>query len=67
MGPPGGGRNPLTTRFSRHFNLLYVDEFDAASQAQIFGALVDWWFARCRMGDTFQALKQPLVMASLDV
>ena len=48
MGPPGGGRNPVTNRYLRHFHVLYATEFDAASLSQIFGALTDWWFGRCK-------------------
>jgi dynein heavy chain, axonemal len=48
MGPPGGGRNPVTNRYLRHFHVLFVTEFGAESKTQIFTALVDWWFARCK-------------------
>lgn len=48
MGPPGGGRNPVTNRYLRHFHALYVTEFDSASLTHIFGALTDWWFSRCK-------------------
>lgn len=48
LGPPGGGRHAVTNRFLRHFNVLYVAEFDDASKTQVFSALVDWWFARAK-------------------
>lgn len=30
--PAGGGRNPITNRYARHFHVLHVTEFDVASQ-----------------------------------
>ena len=29
MGPPSQGRNSVSLRFSRHFNLIYVEPFEA--------------------------------------
>ncbi|GFR40055.1 hypothetical protein Agub_g593 [Astrephomene gubernaculifera] len=65
MGPPGGGRNPVTNRYLRHFHVIYATEFDAASLTQIFSALTDWWFTRCKYTDDVVALRAKLVAASL--
>ncbi|KAG2427037.1 hypothetical protein HYH02_014682 [Chlamydomonas schloesseri] len=67
MGPPGGGRNPVTNRYLRHFHVLYATEFDAASLSQIFGALTDWWFGRSKYKEEVVALRNPLVAASLQL
>eukprot|EP00975_Prorocentrum_lima_P001953 426387-Prorocentrum_lima.AAC.1 len=43
MGPPGGGRNHITPRMLRHFNLLCFDAFDNDTLTRIFGTIVEWF------------------------
>eukprot|EP00930_Biecheleria_cincta_P008307 TRINITY_DN10972_c0_g1_i1.p1 TRINITY_DN10972_c0_g1~~TRINITY_DN10972_c0_g1_i1.p1 ORF type:complete len:3080 (-),score=708.03 TRINITY_DN10972_c0_g1_i1:231-8642(-) len=40
MCPPGGGKNDVTDRYSRHFNLVFVTPFDEESLARIFVTVV---------------------------
>ena len=42
MGPPGGGRNHITGRFTRHCNIVAIDSFDDATMTKIFTAISDW-------------------------
>jgi dynein heavy chain len=45
MGPPGGGRNPVTPRFLRHFNILAFADLEDSSLKQIFGTILNCWLS----------------------
>uniref|UniRef100_A0A0X3PWV9 Dynein heavy chain 3 n=1 Tax=Schistocephalus solidus TaxID=70667 RepID=A0A0X3PWV9_SCHSO len=64
MGPPGGGRNEITTRFTRHLNVLGVNESDDATMNRIFSVIVDIHFNRGYEAH-FQRLSKVMVQATL--
>uniref|UniRef100_A0A8C3PA09 Dynein axonemal heavy chain 3 n=1 Tax=Chrysemys picta bellii TaxID=8478 RepID=A0A8C3PA09_CHRPI len=46
MGPPGGGRNDITGRFTRHLNIISINAFDDDVLTKIFSSIVDWHFSK---------------------
>ncbi|XP_035245196.1 dynein heavy chain 1, axonemal isoform X1 [Anguilla anguilla] len=74
MGPPGGGRNPITQRFTRHFNFLSIPEMDDASKKKIFCTILGNWMSgnmskkeRGIPVVDIQPLNEPLVDATIKV
>jgi dynein heavy chain len=39
-GPPGGGRNPVSPRLFRHFNMVWVPELTPASMRVVFTSIL---------------------------
>lgn len=64
MGPPGGGRNPITPRLSRHFNYLAFTELEDDSKYQIFSAIIYSWMSTFPDSET---LIEQVVKATIDV
>ena len=44
MGPPGGGRNSITQRYIRHFNVIYIEPYSQESLTYIFTNVMEWFF-----------------------
>ena len=44
MGPPSQGRNSITARYIRHFNVLYAEPFENSSLVRIFTNILEWFF-----------------------
>ena len=44
MGPPGNGRNSVSSRYIRHFNVLYVEPYSDDSLKSIFQTIMSWLY-----------------------
>lgn len=67
MGPPGGGRNPVTSRFLRHFSTIGIANFDEVTMKHIFGTIVEWHLTSNSFPVNMIGLKNPLISATLEI
>eukprot|EP00736_Rhodelphis_marinus_P009962 Rmarinus@m.13206 len=65
MGPPGGGRNPITHRYVRHFNMIGVTDYDDDSLGVIYGTILKWFFSD--FPHDIQKLQAPMVNATVSI
>ena len=66
MGPPGGGRNPVTNRLLRHFNFLSFTEMSDESIERIFSTILGAYF-RKYFNEGIQGITQRIVLATIQM
>ncbi|CCW70441.1 unnamed protein product [Phytomonas sp. Hart1] len=66
MGPAGGGRNPITPRFTRHFNTFSIPAFCNLTLKKIFNFLAEWILSR-GFSSSLRSQSNALVSATVDV
>ena len=64
--PPSGGRNPVTPRLFRHFNMLWVPDLSAQSMKQIFSQILKGYLAMKEDG-TLASRADLIIKAAVEI
>ncbi|XP_066529410.1 dynein axonemal heavy chain 12 [Hoplias malabaricus] len=67
MGPPGGGRNAVTPRFLRHFNICSINTFSDDTMSRIFSNVVAFHFRNNGFPPDYFTIGNQIVSATLEV
>uniref|UniRef100_A0A672VFG6 Dynein axonemal heavy chain 12 n=1 Tax=Strigops habroptila TaxID=2489341 RepID=A0A672VFG6_STRHB len=67
MGPPGGGRNPVTPRFLRHFNVCAINSFSDETMIRIFSTAVAFYLRSNEFPTEYFSIGNQIVTATLEV
>ncbi|KAI5612480.1 dynein heavy chain 12, axonemal isoform X1 [Silurus asotus] len=67
MGPPGGGRNAVTSRFLRHFNICSINAFSDDTMLRIFSSVVAFCFRNNGFPSDCLIIGNQIVSATLEV
>ncbi|KAJ3254160.1 Dynein heavy chain 7, axonemal [Boothiomyces macroporosus] len=67
MGPSGGGRSPITSRFLRHFNVISITSFDDQTLHKIFETILDWHLKANNFSKELQGLCKSIVSATREI
>jgi len=64
-GPPGGGRNTITPRLVRHFNLLWMPQMSGSAMQNIFGNILSGFLGVDDFTDDVKALARTVVAITI--
>ncbi|XP_073425921.1 dynein axonemal heavy chain 12 [Dendrobates tinctorius] len=67
MGPPGGGRNAVTPRFLRHFNICTINAFSDETMVRIFSAVVAFYLRNNDFSPEFFTVGNQIVNGTMEV
>jgi dynein heavy chain len=67
MGPPGGGRNHISSRLVRHMHVIGVADFDDESRSKIFSTVIQYGMRDSNFPMDVQTLAKPIVEGTLRV
>mmetsp|Transcript_3151 Transcript_3151/g.13662 ORF Transcript_3151/g.13662 Transcript_3151/m.13662 type:complete len:4229 (-) Transcript_3151:2367-15053(-) len=66
MGPPGGGRNPVSNRMLRHFNFLSFTDMSDESSIRIFDTILKSYLTK-KFDKDVAALSLPICEATVNI
>lgn len=67
MGPPGGGRNAITPRFLRHFNICSINAFSDNTMVHIFSNIVAFHLKNNEFPPEYFTVGNQIVTATMEV
>ncbi|XP_053173949.1 dynein axonemal heavy chain 12 [Scomber japonicus] len=67
MGPPGGGRNAVTSRFLRHFNIVSINAFSDDTMVRIFSSVVAFYLKNNAFPPECFTVGNQIVTATMEV
>ncbi|XP_055788183.1 dynein axonemal heavy chain 12 isoform X2 [Salvelinus fontinalis] len=67
MGPPGGGRNAVTPRFLRHFNITSINAFSDDTMVRIFSNVVAFYLRNNEFPPDYFTVGNQIVAATMEV
>nr|XP_057908676.1 dynein axonemal heavy chain 12-like isoform X2 [Doryrhamphus excisus] len=67
MGPPGGGRNAVTSRFLRHFNIFSINSFSDETMVRIFSIMVAFYLKNNDFPPEYFTVGSQIVTATMEV
>ncbi|XP_029291775.1 dynein heavy chain 12, axonemal [Cottoperca gobio] len=67
MGPPGGGRNAVSSRFLRHFNIFSINAFSDDTMVRIFSSVVAFYLKNNKFPPQYFTIGNQIVTATMEV
>uniref|UniRef100_A0A2K5JE00 Dynein axonemal heavy chain 12 n=1 Tax=Colobus angolensis palliatus TaxID=336983 RepID=A0A2K5JE00_COLAP len=67
MGPPGGGRNPVTPRYIRHFNICSINSFSDETMVRIFSSIVAFYLRTREFPPEYFVIGNQIVNGTMEI
>ncbi|XP_019508320.1 PREDICTED: dynein heavy chain 12, axonemal [Hipposideros armiger] len=67
MGPPGGGRNPVTPRFIRHFSTCTINTFSDETMVRIFSSIVAFYLRTHEFHPEYFLIGNQIVSGTMEI